>query len=525
MSCKLRKIRRDNQSYLPTNNCNTKKSCIIPAIPCIPISKTCEEVPCSVGEFLETSSPCVPVCSLDTSVPNCVPSTLETRLCSIEENINILLNKIVQCSPPPCTQTIVPPPSPCEVNPHCPPPIIFDGYDASLRRININCNECEYWFLIPNQCTTSDTYKFYWNENLSKYIYEPVFSNDLTRSIPYCYDNNYHITYVYDDLGEYGWGLKPLKYTDKLLKPLSITAYRYTAIPLCGHNTFVWCFIPVPFCFSEPIVPNFFQPLTYPCNKNECLPEPINLCYDCNENSQCPDKCDSGPNIIKEIKNLNCPYNKCLNYKFNPITTGIYYNVIPTNIKPNIFKFSDSILDCSGNPECVLITPNVSGFMLPNDCHKYNITWLPELRINSTTAAISPLTVAPIYGLAGTFNTITNIDGNDTLPADCIIELDIFYLDEECNVINSEIIATSIINWQSICLTPPTGLSDLPPTNFTVFQTTINSNLVSYYKSCSTTNCITFCNTPKCSKKLLAIRVTAGFSVENVKVEINRIIC
>lgn len=519
MSCKLRKIRRDNNSYLPTNNCPPKKSCINPCQ-----INTCIE-PCRTDSYLDSNQPCTAPCELVTSIPNCPPSTIETRLCAIENSINSILNQI-NCQPvKSCEPVCSIPPPPCEPNPNCPPPIIFDGYEASLRKITVNCNQCEYWFLIPNQCTNNDTYKFYWCEKLCKYIYEPVFPNDFTRAIPYCFDNNYHITYVYDDLGQYGWGLRPLKYIDKLCNPLSISAYRYTSIPIVGYDTYVWSFIPVPFCFSEPIVPNFFQPLTYPC-KSDCLPEPINLCYSCDSSNTCPDPCNSTLNIVNEIKNSQlCAYSKCINYKFDPITSGVYYNVNSANIGPNVFKFASSILDCNGNTECILVTPNFMGFLLPSDCNKYNISWLPELRINSTASSVAPMIVAPIYALAGPSNITADIDGTGKLPANCNIELSIFSLDDNCNVINTEVIATSVINWQSMCTTPATGLDNIPPANFTVFQTTINQNLISYYKSCATTNCVKYCNSKDCFKKLLIIRVTAGFSIENVKVEINRILC
>jgi hypothetical protein len=223
------------------------------------------------------------------------------------------------------------------------PPIVPNDYHLSYLQTLINGIPANYWYLIPDMSKNGEIYRFSWKNAPNKYIYEPVDPKDYSIVFPPSSTDGTHVTYVYENIPDYGWGLRPYLYGDKVSVPHTIFGYVYTQINLSNPLSRGWCYAPV----------SYFR------------------------------------NII---------------FKYPRLSNGQRYHTVDKNLidqYDHVTKFPVSAI--SSDPNMVIksdIIPFGTGvaFMLPYDNFSYKVVFTAELRISTDDESMSLLSGSDIVG-------------------------------------------------------------------------------------------------------------------------------
>jgi hypothetical protein len=152
--------------------------------------------------------------------------------------------------------------------------------------------------------------------------------------------------------------------------------------------------------------------------------------------------------------------------------------------------------------------------MLPYDAHVYQFTFVPLLKISTETGT----TATP----DGSINYLQGSGNVSAQPA--VVEIVVFQ-----NTTLDEIIITSLdLTWADICV--DTALPPVPPTNFAVYGGPyVTGPDGTYYRTCTTGSgifnipaAVDDQGFPIATRRLITVRVTEGFSFDNVIMSIIR---
>jgi hypothetical protein len=360
----------------------------------------------------------------------------------------------------------------CDLSPGRRPPIIFDGYIACAKVVVIGGVNMCFWFLIPENTAHVNVYRFSWNSTSNKYIYEPVHPDDYSVVYPPSLTDNLHITYYYDNISDYGWGLRPYIYLSQSSAPHTILGYQYIPIIIVPTVT-EWCYVPL----NSPLDPPIFT-----------------------------------------------PYNRKISFQYAKTSLLIgpttYYNVVNSTIidpNTNVTKYPISITDLEvGSTVTQNIVPIITGvaFELPFDSFTYQVSFIPEVKISTELA---------------TTNSINYLSGSGLLGSQpAVAQLEVHQLDNNGVVIDRNLSARTLVTWANISIDPL--LPAVPPNNFRKYQdATIPGAPGEYYKTLITTSSpiynilpILDSNNKPYGRRLVTFAVTAGFSVSSVTATIVR---
>ena len=326
-----------------------------PYWPCPPVCNPCPPV----------CNPCPPVCNPCNPCNPCEP-------CNPCDPCPPVCNPCKPC-PPPC-------PPPCKPCLPPKPPIVFDGYSISFRLVYINNIPAAFWFLIPERPHCGDVYRFSFKASVCKYLYEPVCSSNYGFVFPPNEKDGEHVTYIYENIPGYGWGLRQYLYIDKVKKPKTAIGYQYTAVAFTNPCGTEWSYVPN--CSPCPPCPpcnpcNPCQPPCPPACCQKCGRNPCCCCLKCNKSPCCccpscdsfpcrcnnfspcrvcfknPCCCNPCPPVCSPVCPPACPprkYYRKVTLRYPPVTEEvgsiIYYNTVNTNeIDPdtNVTKLPNSI--------------------------------------------------------------------------------------------------------------------------------------------------------------------------------------
>ena len=345
-------------------------------------------------------------------------------------------------------------PSPCHQSSRR-PPIIFDGYSISYRQTSVNGTVAYFWYLIPESSSNTDVYRFSWRSTSNKYIYEPVDPNNYAIVYTASSSDSVHITYIYDNFPNYGWGLRPYLYVAASSSPHTIIGFQYIEVIFSNPSSNEWCYVPI----TQEI-----------CCDNHCPHESSKGCRD--------DHCcgDDDCYYYQEpfVRNIIFTYARTM------ITSGSvsYYNVVDpalTDPSSNITKFPINIKSATQNINIASeIAPFNSGvaFILPFDSNTYQISFSTEIKINTESVPVTPPESSINYLLGSPYSSAN--------PA--IAQLVVYQLNNNGVVINASPSAVVQSTWSDIIIDP--SLPGPAPNNFKVFQ---ESDIVgpggTYYKT------------------------------------------
>lgn len=363
------------------------------------------------------------------------------------------------------------------------PPIVFDGYSISYRIVSVNGTLAAFWFLIPETSVNTEVYRFSYRPTTGKYIYEPVDPMDYTMPYTASATDSIHVTYIYENISGYGFGLVPYLYLDAVSDPHTILGFQY--IPITIGSSTVYCYVP-----HSSVSPS---------------PTPI------------------------------VPVNYTRNIVFGfPRTTGLdidlvlNYNVVdPTAIDPDpstgdVNKYPTSIT--SADPSINILSDIVPidtglAFMLPFDSNTYQISFSGELKVSTETA-----------GTVTTQGSIMYLQGSgDPAEQPAIMQVMIYQVDENGSYVASNPSARLEFTWDNICI--DSSLTGPAPNNFAVYQEPGTTGTEGqYYKTCSSNQNPVYNIAPILDtdgnprgRRLLTLACTRGFSFSKGTMLITRL--
>jgi hypothetical protein len=343
----------------------------------------------------------------------------------------------------------------------------------------VNNVAAAFWYLIPESSTNTDVYRFSYKTSSNRYLYEPVNPLDYSIVYPASATDGLHITYIYEFIPDYGYGLRPYLYVAQDTIPHTILGYEYVLVTFTSTvTTNEWCYIPV--SQISPVVPS--TPYT---------------------------------------RNIDFTYAKT-SVVYSSVT---YYNVVdPTVIDPNadINKFPIGIVsNVSGvdiTPDIVPVGPSV-GFMLPFDSHVYQVSFTATLKIN--TEAI------PVVAPQPSINYLSGSGYVSAQPA--VAQLYTTQMTATGPEVNINPTASLQFTWANMCVDPLIALPS--PANFKTYQETgITGQPGTYYKACPSNIYTVYNIVPVLDtnglpygRRVVTIGVTTGFSFSSANMIITRV--
>lgn len=352
--------------------------------------------------------------------------------------------------------------------------------------------------LSTNSCAL--TYRYYYNDSLCNYVYEPVDRSNFEFSIAKL-DSDTYITYMYIFLENYGYCLVPIGYFGYSKNILTIKNYEYCLIILNCKEVWIYKYklTNLPPCNSITIYQIALPSI--PSSVSQSSP---------------------GSNIgITSFQRLNLNNERIMDiYDYNIFSdqTSIIFSYEPVSIN-NIIKdynlvnskyidqFSDVIkMPISIDSDNKTDIGNGYAYIISDNSSRYQISFSCDLRINTTNKLFYPNNYPSIQYLKGSGNV-------DAEPA--IAQLVVYEIDENDNVsINMIPTAVQHITWADICLTDPYG--EISESNFKIFEDSDGK----YYKTNEKIN-IVYDILPiedKTKTRLFSIIVTSGFPFYKINV-------
>lgn len=445
-------------------NCNPCDPCNPPyPQPCLPYNDPCYPMACNTG------------------IENNIAGNSSYIDNTMYSNYGMTPYYRPQSCPPPCPAPCQSPcPPPC---PPCPPskrpPIIFDGYSISYRQVYINGTLTAFWFLIPETTANTEVYRFSLKTTSNKYVYEPVDPMNFSMVYPPSATDGTHITYIYDNIPGYGWGLRPYLYLLEASDPHTIIGYQYIEITYTSPPSVEWDYVPLP-----------------------------------------------PPNTSMSIFT---PYTRSLTFTFTrtqAINTGItYYNTVdPSAINPTVYvdKYPINITSPDPNvfipPDIAPIGPGVA-FILPFDTYTYQVSFSANLKINTETIPVTPPQ-----------SSINYLQGSGYINAQpAIAQLVVYQLTSTGVAIDKNPSASLVFNWSNIAIDPT--LPGPPPNNFKIFQEPdVTGQPGTYYQAAPSNvnpvyNIVPILDTngKPMARRLITIAVTQGFSFSDATLTLVRL--
>jgi len=372
---------------------------------------------------------------------------------------------------------------PCGPTPFCPPgrrpPIIFDGYSISFRQTVCNGTPAAFWYLIPETSSNCEVYRFSLKTTSGRYVYEPVDPTNFAIVIPASATDGNHITYIYENIPGFGWGLRPYLYLLQAANPHTILGYQYIQINFINPPSTEWCYVP--------------------------LPSPSTL------------------------ESIFIPYFRSLHFHYartQAISGGItFYNTVdPTAIDPatSVDKYPIRITspdpDVRVRPDTIPIGPGVA-FLLPFDTHTYQVSFTATAKFNTE--------MIPVVPPQPSINYLAGSPYIGAQPA--IAQLVVFQVDSSGSVVDMNPSASLQFTWANVCIDPT--LPGVPPNNFKVFQEPdVSGQPGAYYKICPSNINIVYNVIPildhnghPFGRRLISVAVTQGFSFGHASVTITRL--
>ena len=451
---------------------------------------------CRIEKLENTSNPCPSPCQPNLPYPynnSFYPMNQNTSLggSGIENNIagnsSYIDNStmysqnsygMIPC-PRPCPQPCPPPSCTPFFPPSKRPPIIFDGYSISFRQVYVNGTPAAFWFLIPETSASTEVYRFSLKTTSNKYVYEPVDPMNFSTVYPPSSTDGTHITYIYDNVPGYGFGLRPYLYLLESASPHTIIGYQYIEITYISPPSVEWDYVPLP------------PPST--------------------------------------SVSIFTPYTRSLVFtyaKTQAINLGItYYNTVdPTAIDPTNFvnKYPINITSPDLNviipPDIAPIGPGVA-FILPFDTYTYQVSFSANLKINTETIPVVPPQPSINY-----------LQGSGYIGAQpAIAQLVVYQLSSSGVAIDQNPSASLIFTWSNIAIDPT--IIGPPPNNFKVFQEPdVTGQPGAYYQGAPSNvnpvyNVIPILDTNgrPLARRLVTIAVTQGFSFSEATLTLIRL--
>lgn len=358
------------------------------------------------------------------------------------------------------------------------PPIIFDGYSISYQMHSVNGVTAYFWYLIPESSTNTDVYRFSYKSSSNKYWYEPVNPLDYSVVYPASATDGSHITYIYEFITDYGYGLRPYLYLAQDTTPHTALGYQYMQITFTSTTTTnEWCYVPV---------------------------------------------AEVNPSV-------STPYSRNINFTFTKTSvvysSVTYYNVVdPTAIDPltDVNKFPTGIVNNGGSTditsEIVPIGTSVA-FLLPFDSNVYQVSFTATLKINTETIPVVPPQ-----------SSINYLSGSSYVSAQpAVVQLYVMQMTSTGPSISTTPTASLQFTWSNMCTDPSSVLP--APGNFMVYQETgITGQPGAYYQACPS-NIYTVYNIAPVldtngnpyGRRLVTLGVTAGFSFSTANMIITRV--
>ena len=382
---------------------------------------------------------------------------------------------------------------------------------------------------MPNNISTYPIYRFSYKITINKFIYEPVQQNNYANIIFPSLTNQKDITYIYDYIPPYGFGLIPiaLSYNGNLVGfigktqyPLQISGFNYISIEV--NNKMVWVYVPNDNLTnnqsSNLITQNIISNQVYKIEENikpmniitvqnkqtEENIKPMNLST--SQNKQTEEKNMKHINIIDQIEN-----NINIIFKYDPViltkNNVVYLHMVNslyidpyTNVTKLPINISSPDLDISSN---IIKLGNSYAFILSSNTNMYKVYFNAELRINSDEIIINPPNAYP---------SIEYLKGSDNPNEQyAIAKLLVYEIDKENNMsININASFSVNIDRQNLYI-------DNTNNKLKVFS----DDMGNYYKShINIYNIIPASSNNTLIKRLITVAVTEGFSFDHVSLNI-----
>lgn len=376
--------------------------------------------------------------------------------------------------------------------------MIFETYCVVNQLLTIN-DKINIIPVLLSSNTCYLAYRYYYNDSVCNYVYEPVDRSNFEFSIAKI-DSDFYITYMYTFLATYGYCLVPIGYSGPSKNILKIKNYEYCPITLNCKEVWIYkycCTNNLP-CNSLTIcqlsLPNI-PPTISPSQPGNTIGitsfQRLSL--------------DNEAKINIYDYDLFSEENK-LTFTYEPVSinnTIKDYNLVNSK---NIDQFSDiTKMPMSINSDNTTNIGNGYAYIIPDNSSRYQISFSCELRINTTNKLFYPNNYPSIQYLKGSGNVAAE-------PA--IAQLIIYEIDDDDNVaINMIPTALQHITWADMCLIDTDG--EISESNFKIFENSDGK----YYKTNEKINIIyDILPVDNVKTRLFSIIVTSGFPFYKINV-------